>query len=267
MFIESTPYLVYMFENIDKVMLIFARMVGFIYLLPIFSGLNVPTRVKLGFSFILAVVIFSSGMADTSIVADSAIAYAIIICKEVLTGMCIGFIVYTFFAIFYFAGQMLDYSIGFSMVNVFDPVTQIQVPITGNFIYFIMATLFIVTGGLNTIMAAFFESYVIIPIGGTNFLAGQGMADFMIGMTATYLSLGLRIASPIVGTILIVDVALGILVKASPQMNVFVVGMPIKLLVGLVMLFIICPFFINIYNEIFNLMYGSVTNLIGGMSY
>ncbi len=267
MFTESTPYLVYVFENIDKILLIFARMLGFIYLNPIFINLNVPRNVKLGFSFIIAVVIFSTGVADDVVISSNAIGYAMIIAKEILTGLCLGFVIYTFFTVFYFAGQMMDYSIGYSMVNVLDPITQLQVPITGNMLYFVMSAIFIRSGGFNTIMATFFESYIQIPIGATNFMINEGLVQQMVDITSTYLALGVRISAPIVGTILIVDVALGILVKASPQMNVFVVGMPIKLLVGLTVLYLICPYFVDVYNETFELMYNSVSGIIGGMSY
>ncbi len=267
MFSESTPYLITIYENIDKVLLIFARIAGFIYLIPVFSGTNTPTRVKIGFSFIIAVVIFSTGVANDVAVADNAIAYAVILSKEILTGLCLSFVVYTFFTAFYFAGQMMDYSIGFSMVSVFDPITQIQVPITGNMLYYIMTIMFIRTGGLNSLLATLFESFRLIPIGTTNFALDEGLMLYLVEMTSTYIELGFRIAAPIICTILVVDVALGILVKASPQMNVFVVGMPIKLLVGLVVLYLICPYFIDVYNEVYLHMFNAVNAIIGGMSY
>lgn len=266
--IESSPYLLYAFQNIDKVLLILARVVGFVYLLPIFSGRNVQNRVKVGFCFIISVLIFSTGVANTVDITNiNAVAYTVLISKEVLTGLAIGFVVYTIFTVTYFAGQMMDYSIGFSMVNVFDPVTQIQVPITGNLIYYVITVLFIISGGLHALLAIFFDSYNVLPIGSANLLIDSGFAEYLVILLGSYLSLGVRIAMPIVGTIMIVDVSLGLLVKASPQMNVFVVGMPIKLLVGLIIMSIICPYFIDVYNEMYFDMTEAVINVIGGLSH
>lgn len=267
MFTDSAPYFIAIYENIHNVMLIFARIAGFIYLIPIFKSTNVPTRVKAGFCFAVAICIFSSGVAVVSAEPRNVMQFVIIIAKELITGLILGFVVNMFFAVFHFAGQMMDYSIGFSMANVLDPASGMQVPITGKLIDQIMAILLLVTGGFHVLLATFFESYKMIPIGMANLAMDQGFMEYLITLSASYLSLGIRIASPIVGTILVIDVALGILVKATPQMNVFVVGMPIKLLVGLVILFFVCPYLLEVYHEVFSLIYDAITTIIGGMGY
>lgn len=267
MFIDSAPLFIGIYENIDSLMLIFARVVGFVYLIPIFASTNVPSRVKVGFSFIVAMCIFSSGIATVPNPPVNAIEFGLMLSKEIITGMILGFVVYMFFTVFHLAGQMMDYSIGFSMANVLDPVSGTQVPITGDLISHIMSVLIIITGGLNVLIATFFESYKMIPIGYANLTMNQGFMQYLVDISANYLSLGIRIAAPILGTILIIDIALGILVKATPQMNVFVVGMPIKLLVGLIILFVVCPYLIDVYKEIFAIIYDSITTIIGGMAY
>ncbi len=265
MLTESTPYLVVMYENIDKLLLIFVRIVAFLYLLPVFSGRNVPTIVKIMLSFIISVLLFSTGVANNAVVGTTVVGYAVSISKEIFTGLLLGFVVYLVFTIVYLGGQMMDYSIGFSMVSVIDPVSQIQVPITGNLMFYIMTVLFVVSGGLNAVLYVFFDSFRQIPIGSVNFMIDQGLVQYFVDLTATYFSLGVRIAAPILGTILVVDVALGILVKASPQMNVFVVGMPIKLLVGLILLVIISPYLFDVFDEIYDLAFKSLTDIIGGI--
>lgn len=267
MFTESTPYFIALYNNIDKVLLIMARLGGFLYLIPIFSGQTIPRQAKMSFIFIISMLIYTSGVADSNLEITSAVQYAVLICKEIITGLILSFVVYLIFTTVYYAGQLMDYNIGFSMVNVLDPVSQIQVPITGNIIYYVMCVLFIISGGLNSLIACFFETYQKIPIGGANLVVDEGLLAYMVSLSASYFALGLRISAPILVTILVIDVALGVLVKASPQMNVFVVGMPIKLLVGLVVLFIVCPYLIEVYNELFLLIYNSVNEVIGGMTY
>ncbi len=161
---------------------------------------------------------------------------------------------------------MIDQAIGFAMASVVDPVSQTQVPITGNLIYYMMGVLFIRTGGLNSVIGAFLEAYKTIPIGGANFAFDQGLMQLLVELTSEYFSVGIRIAAPILGTVFIINVALGLLVKASPQMNIFVVGMPIKLLCGLVLLYIISPYLLQVYEGVFLLMFNAIGAIINGLS-
>ncbi len=259
------PQYLYVINNFETILLIFARIGGAIYLIPIFSGNNIPRSVKISFSFIIAVLIFSTGIVSYVDFNNSAIGYIFLLTKEIVTGIILSFIVFMFFSIFYFAGQMLDYQLGFSMVSVFDPLTQIQAPITGNMIYYVCSILLIQSGGLNAILLAIFESYETMPIGSANLIGNEGIANYFVLLSSYFIEAGLKIAAPIMGTVIMIDVSLGILVKALPQMNVFVVGMPIKVLIGLTVFLIISPYLSPVFHSVFTEIFFALKEVMTGL--
>ncbi len=270
MYENSSDMFISFYRNIDLLLVIFIRMLGFVTILPVFTGRYIPVSVKVGLTFILSSSIFTNQIANINLIqmpVDNVILYFLLLLKEFLVGYTLGFTVLLFMSIVYFAGQLIDYQIGFSMLNVFDPSTNMQVPITGNIMFFIMMMFFIQTGGLHYILLSFLESYSIIPISTANLISNPALPYLLLNTISDFFVLGLRISMPIVGTILLINFTLGILVKAVPQMNVFVVGMPIKLLIGLVILYLTIPTYLDIYNTIFINMVELFKVILKGMIY
>lgn len=262
MFLESSPFFVMLYERIDVFILIFTRMIAVFVMMPIFAGRNVPNTAKAGMAFFISFILFFNNIDYEIQEVTSFVQFVFLIAREFTIGYLMGFVVYLFFSVFYFAGQLLDYQIGFSMVNVLDPVSQIQVPITGNVLYWGATSLFIISGGLHVILDAIFYSYKAIPIGVLTNVFSKNIIGHIIYLTSAYFGYGVRIAAPVVGTVLLVDVSMGLLVKAVPQMNVFVVGMPIKLLVGLVIFYIMVPTLDPIFTDLFGYMSDSIYYII-----
>jgi flagellar biosynthesis protein FliR len=262
----GSEFILYFYNNIDILLVIFVRIIAFITVLPVFTTATIPLQAKLSFSLFFAYIIFSAGKVTDVYYFNSLIGYAMILIQELLVGIIMAFNVYTVFAIINFAGQLMDFSVGFSMVSVFDPMSQIQVPITGNLYYFVISILFIQSGGINTFIAGLFYSYDAIPVGSSIIIGNGELMQVLMDMMVKYFIFGVQIALPLVGTILIIDVVLGILVKAVPQMNVFVVGMPIKLLAGLVLLYTITPILFTIYEIIFEYAISVFTDVVRSLS-
>jgi len=242
-------------DNSDIFLLVFVRIVAFILIAPAFSGNNINNLSKLAFAASSALLVASSGIVSSAVSVNSAPGFVFLLLQEFLTGFITGFIVYLAFSIVFFSGQLIDFQIGFAMVNVFDPITQIQVPIVGNLFFLTLLAMLVQSGGINALLSALFHSYEILPIGGAVILNNRALMQIFLDLMGSFMVLAIQTALPIMGTIMIIDVSLGLLVKAVPQMNVFVVGMPIKLLVGLVMLFILTPILSHIYNSIFELAF------------
>lgn len=262
MFLESSPFFVILYERIDVFILIFTRMIAVFVMMPIFAGRNVPNTAKIGMAFFISFILFFNNIDYEVQQVTSFVEFSFLIIREFTIGYLMGFIVYVFFAVFYFAGQLLDYQIGFSMVNVLDPVSQIQVPITGNILYWGATTLFIISGGLHVILDAMFYSFKAIPVGVLNNVFNKNIIGHLIYVTGSYFGYGVRIAAPVVGTVILVDVSMGLLVKAVPQMNIFVVGMPIKLLVGLAIFYIMAPTLNPIFTDLFGYLSNSIYYII-----
>lgn len=255
------------YDNIDVFLLIFVRLLAFFLLLPVISGMSIPISVKLTLAVCISVVIFMSGAVTTVTYHNSIAGYFILILTEFLTGIFMGYVLFFIFNIIFYTGQLIDYQIGLSMMSVLDPVSQIQVPVVGNLYYLAVSAMLVVTGGLHSFIGAFFYSYQILPIGVANIIGNAPLAWYMLTLLTEFIVVAVKIALPIVGSILLIDVALGIMVKAVPQMNVFVVGMPIKLMVGLLLLLsVLGPTLGTIYNHLFELAYDALINTIWGMA-
>ncbi len=261
----ASSLLIQFFDNLDIFLLIFIRMTGFFIIFPVFAGTNIPVISKIGFSLAASYIIFAAGVVEKVFYYNTVPGFVILIVKEFFVGFTMGYVVYLIFSIIYFSGQLLDYQIGFSMVSVFDPVSQIQVPITGNIYYFFVMALFIETGGLNSFLSALFYSYKVVPPGNAVLIGNAILADIALKSIVSFFIIGVKIALPVVGSILVLDSALGILTKAVPQMNVFVVGVPIKILVGLTLIYILAPILITMYNLTYENSYNAIINIIMGM--
>ena len=263
--IEALNILVAVFDDVDALLLIFVRILGVFMTLPLISGQNIWNMARLFFAFVFAVIIYLSGIASTSFYLDSTLGYVYILLIEFLCGVLIGYAAYLVFNLILFTGQIFDFNIGLAMVNVLDPMTQIQVPIFGNLYYFTMMVMLAITGGINTLLEGVIQSYVYLPIG-TSWIIGNGeLIMFLVHLLVESLILALRISMPIFGTMLLINIALGIMVKTVPAMNVFVVGLPVRLMVGFwIMVAVVAPFMGDAFRMIFNLaVYGMEGVIVG----
>jgi len=263
---DTASVLIRFFTEIDIFLIIMVRVLGFFIIVPVVSTANIPAQVKLALAVTVSYLIFISGKVTHIYYDDNIAGYVMLIVREFLTGFAIGFVVNLIFTVFYFVGQLMDYQIGFAMVSVLDPLSQIQVPITGNLLYLFISILLVASGGLNAFIAAFFYSFDVIPPGSAVLLSNQTLMVYLIEVLTKFFVIGVNISMPVVGAILVLDVALGVLVKAVPQMNIFVVGMPLKIIAGLLIFMLIMPFLGSIYDFIFEESYRNIINVIDGMS-
>jgi len=260
MYILVEPFL----QKADIFLLVFIRIISFLMIVPFFSGKNIPRQTKIIFAFFLSISAFWNVDSTRNILSTSLIQYSFIIFKEFLIGWILGFLVYIIFSVFYLAGQLIDFQIGFSMVSVFDPLSQIQVPITGNLYYLISIVILVILDAHHYLIKALVYSFNLLPIGET-YINISIYQQFIDVITEIFI-LSIKIASPIIATIFIINIALGILVRVVPQMNMFVVGVPIKIVVGILVLIVFNPVLSNVIDYVINLMNELIFNLIRGMA-
>ena len=221
-------------ENLDAILLVLVRMSGLFILSPVFGRQNMPALFKVGFAFFLTLIYVSATENLAVDYQDSMVLYVIYIVKELAIGIIMGYVTYIVMSGIYLAGQIIDNQIGFGYANVLDPITNIQVPLTSNFYYTYIILIFLLINGHHMIIRALFYSYKVIPLGQLTFSSEviQELASLMTEMFA----IALRISAPIIAAVFIADVVLGVLSKTIPEMNVFVLGMPIKVFLGLVII-------------------------------
>lgn len=234
-------------------MLILARCIGLFIASPIFGRNNLPNIFKLTFCMILAYILLPYVDVENinSIPFLKLLFFSI---KELIIGIMIGFIAFLIFSIFFLAGSFIDMDLGFSMASVLDPQYGSQVPLSGNFLHIIATLIFLVLNGHHYLIKSLINSFYVLPINSlikmdnNLLLLVSNMFDFIFVSA-------IKIAIPVMISIFLTNLILGILARTMPQMNVFVVGMPIKIVFGLAIMSFILPYYEPIFKDIFKEMY------------
>ncbi|ROR30781.1 flagellar biosynthetic protein FliR [Mobilisporobacter senegalensis] len=250
-------------QNFEYFLLILVRISAFILVAPFFSMSNTPIRLRTGFSIFLAFLLYQ--VVDLKTISyQTEIEYGILVLKEFLVGLLLGYFANICTAILNFAGQVIDMEIGLSMVNLFDPVSKSQTSITGNFYMYLVMLMLIITNMHHYILIAFVDTYTIIPVGEGIFR--PDMYLIMIQFMVDYFIIGFRIVLPIFASSLLINIILGIMAKIAPQMNMFVIGMQLKIFAGLVVLFLMIGLLPNVSDFVFNEMDKMMKLIIRSMS-
>lgn len=244
-------------------LLVLVRITSFVYTAPFFNTSNTPQRVKLGFSIFLSYLIFCL-LPDTSLEYAGIAGYAMLIVKESVVGLLLGFTSNICIMSIQFAGNIIDTNIGLSMATMYDPQTQSTVNLSGNLYYYFIFLILLVSDMYQFLVSAIADTYTIISIGGMTIRAS--LYDSVLGIVADYFIIGFRIALPVFATIMIVNVVLGILAKVAPQMNMFAVGIQIKLSAGFVIMYLTVSMLPAVANFLIEQIKSVILTVAGGLS-
>ncbi|MFC4103552.1 flagellar biosynthetic protein FliR [Paenibacillus xanthanilyticus] len=250
-------------EGFPIFLLIFCRITAFFVVAPVFSTRTVPTMMKIGLSFLVALLVFLSYGLKQTIVPDATYVLAVI--REVLAGLLLGYTAYLFFTIIQTAGAFIDLQMGFGMANVIDPMTGASSPLMGNFKFMVGTLVFLSMNGHHYMLSALLKSYEWIPISNELFarIYEGSISEFLLRTFADTFMLALQMSAPLVVAMFLVDAGLGLLAKTAPQYNVFVLGVPIKILIGFLLLATLMPGLIDVFENIFTLMFDALEKLFG----
>lgn len=233
----------------DVFLLIIARVGGIFLVGPVFSNRIIPRQVKILLTLILSVIMFNTLQPKTPVIPSNLGPFTIYLLGEMIIGLIIGFVAQMTFAAIQFAGQSIDMQMGFAIVNVIDPVYGTQAPLVGSFINLLALLLFLVTNSHHYMIAALYQSYEKIPIFGL--VSGKAASRMMIDLFGNMLVTGLKLAIPIVGAFFVAEVILGLVARTMPQMQVFFVWIPGKILVGIILLMMILPIYMGTMQLLF----------------
>ncbi|MDE7324924.1 MAG: flagellar biosynthetic protein FliR [Lachnospiraceae bacterium] len=233
-------------------LVILARISAFIYAAPFFSMNTVPQRIKIGLSAVLAYLVFTMS-AYQPLVYSGSVGYLLLVAENVLAGVVLGLFANICTSILSFAGQIMDMQIGFSMATEYDPATRSTVSLTSNIYNYAVLLIMLVSRLHYYIVEAIVDSFELIPVGGVSL--NTGIYKLMIQFVTDFCVIGFRIALPVFAAIMIVNAVLAILAKVAPQMNMFVIGIQLKVLIGLVVLVVITAQLDSIADFIFDQMF------------
>lgn len=252
------------YGDLELFLLIFVRVASFVYIAPFFSMSNTPSRVRVGLAFFISVLLYQTG-PEQEAAYDTLTGYTIIVMKEAVTGFLIGFGANLCTAVVSFAGQIADMEMGLSMASLFDPATKQQTTITGVYYNYMVLLLLMISGMHRYLLKALAETYELIPINGAVF-HDDALLQALITFMGDYIIVGFRICLPIFAVMIILNAVLGILAKVSPQLNMFAVGIQMKVLVGFCVLFVTTAMLPDAAGFIYEQMKRMVVNFVRVMS-
>ncbi|HVP07727.1 MAG TPA: flagellar biosynthetic protein FliR [Candidatus Acidoferrum sp.] len=228
-------------DKLQLFLLVMLRATGLFLMSPILSNKAVPTVAKVGMIIILSIILVATLQGTAMPAVMSLAALVVVAAKELLVGLSIGFVFSLLLMGVQAAGGVVSYQIGFSMAEVVDPSTGVHVATLGQFWMLLATLIFLALNGHHLVISAFSDSYQVIPVG-TVALTGS-VAELAIQYSAYVFVIALKIAAPVIVTLLLTDVALGALSRLMPTMNVFIVGFGLKVGLGIAVMAISLPVF------------------------
>jgi len=222
-------------------LLVLLRVSALLIVAPIFGHRNYLARAKIILAATVSLVVFPLVARSAPEIPEGLYPYALIMLKEVAMGVALGFAVLLLFVGIQFAGQLVGLQMGFGIVNVIDPQSSNQVSIIGQYLNILAVLILLTTNGHHMILKGLVSSFDVVPLGGVELKAS--VAAKMIVLTSQAFIVAVKIAAPILLSLFLVSVALGILARTVPQMNVFIVGFPVQIAVGLTALIVALPMF------------------------
>lgn len=216
--------------------LILMRITGCIFFNPLLGRSNIPVLVRSGLIMAISVMVYSYS-APVAVDTSNVIGYGILLLKELAVGYALGAVFNFFIGALIFAGSVIDFQMGLSMATIYDSQSNASVSVTANLLNIMFLVCFLASDAHLVLLKIFLTSAELVPYG--TVALGTEVAATGLKIFAEFMELVFRIAMPMMAVELFVEVGVGILMKAIPQINIFVVNIQVKILVGLVLLLLL----------------------------
>ncbi len=240
-------------------MLVLSRVAGIFAAIPVFGGHGVSTRIKVFAVFMITLVCFPTLSVALPQVPSDAFSFALLILCEVAVGLSLGFITQILFAAVEFSGQIIGMQMGLTISSIIDPTRGIQIQIM-SVVQTLFATLAFLSFNIHHLfIRAVVDSFKVIPLGGWH-MSGE-LVNFFVTRTADIFIIGIRLAAPVMVSLLLATVALGVMARAFPQMNIFMISLPLNIGLGLLILGMTLTIFFHVLQVSFGHMSGQIDTL------
>lgn len=253
------PLLNWQMEQLESLVLIFTRITGIFLAAPVLSSARIPPQVKVGLSLLVALVLCPVVGAPAAL-ATETITFVLLVLKEAIVGLTFGFVANLVFASVQMAGEIADMQAGYAFAGMIDPTTGQHTSIIGQFQIMMAWLVFLAVDGHHILLSGIADSFTVVPLGALTFNAG--VVGGIMSLSSRVFVIALQIGAPILGAVLLGDLALGLLSRTVPQLNLLVLGFPVKMLLGLIMLVIALPLSLVLERNLVYLMKGAVTQLL-----
>lgn len=236
-------------EQIERFFLIFIRIGALLFMAPIFGSPNVQNRVKVGLAFVLAFLLCPVISYHGPGPIGSIWGLTVGLLGEIFIGIWIGFMIGLVFEAVRLSGQLVGFQMGFGVASIIDPVSGGQYSVIAQLKNIFAYLLFLSINGHHIVLRALAESFDVVPL--LDFSFSSGLLDQIIRLTGSMFGIALKIGAPIIAISFFTSVALGLVARTVPQINVFIVGFPLKIAMGLVGVGIALPYIVSLLQELF----------------
>lgn len=246
--------------NPSVFLLILVRVSAFFITMPLFSYRTIPAQHRAAFSLLLAwTMYYSIDAAPIEINGE----YILLVIREVMIGLLIGLAAFIVLSAIQIAGGFIDFQMGFAIANVIDPQTGVQSPLMGQYLYMFSLLMLLALNGHHLILDGIFYSYELLPIDGPAFPFGsQETAYYMAKTFSSVFLIAFQMSMPVVAVLFLTDVMLGIVARTVPQLNIFVIGFPLKIGVAFAVMFIVMGVIFTLVRNLFGMMLYTMRDLM-----
>jgi flagellar biosynthesis protein FliR/FlhB len=213
------------------VLFVFLRMLTFIIIVPVFFPKGTPNIMKVLFAGLIAFILLPGIDGVSAVTINNNYTLIIYCANEILSGLVLGYVTNVCFLTVRMAGQLMDMQMGFAMLSMFDPNSNSNVTLIERLLYWISLIAFFIIDGHHMLLKALIESFNTVSIGRS--ILTQETIMTAVNVIIQYFTIGLKIAIPIVLIMIVTDLTLGLVARTVPQLNVMILGLPVKILVGL----------------------------------
>ena len=244
--------------------LVLVRVSGIISTAPVFGSSNIPPQIKVVLSLMLALILYPF-IPLITVYPDRPDHYIMLIASEMLIGLVLGIIARFLFGAVEFAGTVIGFQMGLGMANVFDPQSQEQISLVGRFENATATLIFLAMDGHLIVLQALVRSYSVLPPGGASI--SRPLVEKLTELSASVFVIGLQIGAPLIVALFLANAVVGLLARSVPQIQVFVVGFPLTLMLGFLFLFFGMPFFAQAVHQMFEKLdtqFFEAIKLLGG---
>lgn len=241
-------------------LLIFLRISTFFVVVKVFYPKGTPNTLKIALGMIMSYFIIKGVDTSSVLKIDSNFKLLLCLISEVLSGIALGFATQLIFEAAKIAGALIDAQIGFSMMNLMDPITGTNVTLLSNVSYYVATAIFFIVNGHHVLIKCLVSSFNVVPIGAS--ISYENIFSAILNAFVNYFEIAVRIAIPIILIVLLTDICMALISRTVPAINVMILGMPVRMVTGLVLFVISLPIFMKLMVYSYNTIPDMIKNIL-----
>ncbi|HEX2922767.1 MAG TPA: flagellar biosynthetic protein FliR [Chloroflexota bacterium] len=243
----------------DIFLLVLVRVASMIMVAPVFGARPVPAQVKIGLAVLLTLILVPLQPASAPLMGDWLTTF-LAVAKEAIVGFLLGYVATLLFSAVQMAAQVVGVQVGYAFSSTMDPLLMQNSSFLDSFYNYLAVLVFLGLGGHHALISAVSNSFELVPLG--QFGGEAIIGNRLVALSSATFGIALKLALPVVGTMLLVDAAFALVVRSVPQMNIFAVGLPVKMVVGVLAMAALIPVTVASFGTVTNNVAGAVAGLL-----